>query len=73
MRAVEYRYQVKGLSKIGHYGLSTNNIVNFSYLPTGKYKVEVQTKDLMGKISKVEEIALEVEPPYWRRPWFYLI
>ncbi len=47
--------------------------MNFSYLPTGKYKVEVQTRDLMGQISKVEEIALKVEPPYWQRPWFYLI
>jgi ligand-binding sensor domain-containing protein len=73
MKAVEYRYQVKGLSKDWTLWASTNNIVNFSYLPTGKYKVEVQTRDLMGKISKVEEIALEVEPPYWRRPWFYLI
>ncbi len=73
MRAVEYRYQVKGLSKDWTLWASTNNIVNFSYLPTGKYKVDVQTRDLMGKISKVEEIALEVEPPYWRKPWFYLI
>ncbi len=73
MKAVEYRYQVKGLSKDWTLWASTNNIVNFSYLPTGKYKVEVQTRDLMGKISKVEEIALEVEPPYWRRAWFYLI
>ena len=73
MKAVEYRYQVKGLSKDWTLWASTNNIVNFSYLPTGKYKVDVQTRDLMGKISKVEEIALEVEPPYWRRPWFYLI
>ncbi len=51
---------------------TNNNIVNFSYLPTGNYKVEVQTRDLMGKISKVEEVELEVEPPYWRRSWFYL-
>ena len=73
MRAVEYRYQVKGLSKDWTLWASTNNIVNFSYLPTGKYKVDVQTRDLTGKISKVEEISLEVEPPYWQRPWFYLI
>jgi len=73
MKAVEYRYQVKGLSKDWTSWATTNNIVNFSYLPTGKYKVEVQTKDLMGQISKVVEISLKVEPPYWRRPWFYLI
>lgn len=73
MKAIEYRYNVKGLSKEWTSWATTNNIVNFSYLPTGTYKVEVQTRDLMGKISKVEEVALEVEPPYWRRSWFYLI
>jgi ligand-binding sensor domain-containing protein len=73
MKAVEYRYQVKGLSKDWTSWATTNNIVNFSYLPIGKYKVEVQTRDLMGQISKVEEISLQVEPPYWKRPWFYLI
>ena len=73
MKAVEYRYQVKGLSKDWTSWATTNNIVNFSYLPTGKYKVEVQTRDLMGQISKVEEISLVVEPPYWQQPWFYLI
>ncbi len=73
MKAVEYRYRVKGLSKDWTLFATTNNIVNFSYLPTGKYKVEVQTKDLMGKISKVAEVVLQVEPPYWRRSWFYLI
>jgi ligand-binding sensor domain-containing protein len=73
MKAVEYRYHVKGLSQDWTAWATTNNIVNFSYLPNGTYKVEVQTRDLMGKISKVEEVALEVEPPYWKRSWFYLI
>jgi hypothetical protein len=73
MKAVEYRYHVKGLSKDWTLWATSNNIVNFSYLPTGKYKVEIQTRDLMGKISKVEEVTLQVEPPYWKRPWFYLI
>jgi len=35
--------------------------------------VDVQTRDLMGKISAAEEITLEVEPPYWRQSWFYLV
>jgi len=73
MKAVEYRYNVRGLSKDWTSWATTNNIVNFSYLPTGSYKLEIQTRDLMGKISKVEEIALKVEPPYWKRSWFYLI
>jgi hypothetical protein len=27
----------------------------------------------MGKVSPIEEVTLEVEPPYWRRSWFYLL
>ncbi len=73
MKAVEYRYHVKGLSKDWTVWATTNNVVNFSYLPTGTYKLNIQTRDLMGKISAIEEIALEVEPPYWRRSWFYLL
>ncbi len=73
MRAVEYRYQVKAKNSDWTPWATSNNIVNFSYLPTGTYKLDVQTRDLMGKISAVEEITLEVEPPYWRRSWFYLL
>jgi len=31
----------------------------------------VQTRDIMGKVSEVEQIDLEVEPPYWKQSWFY--
>lgn len=72
-KAVEYRYRVKGLSNEWSTWSSSNNIVNFSYLPTGNYKIAVQTRDLMGNVSASEEISLEVEPPYWRKYWFYLL
>ncbi len=73
MHAIEYRYLIKGLSKNWTSWSSDNNIVNFSFLPAGNYKLEIQTRDLMGKVSKVEQIELEVEPPYWKRWWFYLL
>ncbi len=73
MRAVEYRYRVRGLSNDWTNWASANNIVNFSYLPTGKYKVDVQTRDLTGKITNADQIVFEVEPPYWRQSWFYLM
>ncbi|MBI1768726.1 MAG: hypothetical protein HYR67_10160 [Bacteroidetes bacterium] len=73
MKAVEYRYQVKARNSDWTPWATSNNIVNFSYLPSGTYKLDVQTRDLMGKISAVEEITLEVEPPYWKRSWFYLL
>jgi len=71
MKAIEYRYLVQGLSKDTSAWSASNNIVNFSYLPTGDYKVIIQTRDLMGKKSKVEQIDLQVEPPLWKQSWFY--
>jgi Y_Y_Y domain/Two component regulator propeller len=69
--SMEYRYHVPGLSKKWVEYSPNNNIVNFPYLPTGSYKVEIQTRDLLGKESKIEQVDLEVEPPYWRQSWFY--
>jgi len=69
--AMEYRYQVKGLTQKWSTWSPSNNKVNFSYLPPGEYQLEIQSKNLMGKISQVELIKLEVTPPYWKQPWFY--
>lgn len=71
-KAVEYRYFVKGISKRWS-DWSSNNIVSFSYLPTGSYTLQVQTRDLMGKISNGEQIQLKVDPPYWKQSWFYAL
>ena len=71
LRAIEYHYKVNGLNKDWSPYSTSNNIVNFSYLPTGTYKVEVQTKDLMGTESEVQQIDFEVEPPYWKQSWFF--
>lgn len=73
MHAVEYRYNVRGLGKDWTAWSSENNIVNFSYLPNGRYKLEIQTRDLMGKISQIQQIDMVVIPPYWKQWWFYLL
>lgn len=70
-QAQEYRYQVKGLTQNWSAWSPSNNKVNFSYLPPGDYQLEIQSKNLMGKISEVELVTLEVTPPYWKQPWFY--
>ena len=50
-----------------------NNVINFSFVPPGKYKVLVESKDLFGKVTKLETIDFNVVPPYWKRPWFYAL
>lgn len=71
MKAIEYRYRVSGLSKDWSDWSTDNNIVNFSYLPTGDYKVEIQTLDMMGRVSEPTYVDLNVEPPYWKQSWFF--
>ncbi|MBY0435525.1 MAG: hypothetical protein K2U26_15595, partial [Cyclobacteriaceae bacterium] len=71
--AVEYRYWVKGLQSGWSEWSTLNNIINFPFLPPGKYNVLVQSKDLFGKITEVDSIDFNVVPPYWKRPWFYAL
>ncbi|HRE66834.1 MAG TPA: triple tyrosine motif-containing protein [Cyclobacteriaceae bacterium] len=73
LNATQYRYQVKELNKQWSSWSSSNNEVAFSYLPPGKYQLQVQSRDLLGNVSKVEQIAFKVLPPYWKRWWFYAL
>jgi hypothetical protein len=72
-QAMQYRYQVKGLTNGWNAWSNSNYIANFSYLPAGSYELAIQSRDLLGKESKVEVIPFEVLPPYWNRWWFYAL
>lgn len=69
----QYRYQVKGLNTLWSSWSAANNIISLSYLPPGQYTLAVQSRDILGNESKVEQIAFRVLPPYWQRWWFYAL
>jgi hypothetical protein len=71
--AVEYRYWVRGLQAGWSQWSLSNNVVNFPFLPPGKYKVQMQSKDLFGKITELEPVDFNVLPPFWKRWWFYAL
>ncbi len=73
LQAVEYRYWVKGLQLGWSDWSALNNVINFPFLPPGKYKVQIQSKDLFGKITELDTVEFNVLPPYWKRPWFYAL
>ncbi|MBS1544716.1 MAG: hypothetical protein JST14_13855 [Bacteroidetes bacterium] len=73
LQAVEYRYFVKGLQKTWTDWSNLNNVIQFPFLPPGKYAVMVESKDLFGNVSKMESIDFKVVPPYWKRSWFYAL
>ncbi len=72
-QAVEYHYWVKGLQKTWSEWSTYNNIINFPFLPPGTYSVMVESRDLFGRITKLETIDVNVVPPYWKRPSFFAL
>ncbi len=72
-QAMQYRYQVKGLTNGWTVWSNTNYVANFPYLPPGNYELAMQSRDLLGHESKVETVPFEVLPPYWKRWWFYAL
>lgn len=50
---------------------STTKIINLTYLPPGKYQLQVQLKDLhFGKTNPIELLTITISPPFWKSWWF---
>ena len=73
LQAVEYHYWVTGLQTTWSDWSTVNNIINFPFLPPGDYSVKVESRDLFGKITKLDTVEVSVVPPYWKRPGFYAL
>jgi hypothetical protein len=70
---VEFRHFLQGMDEDWTSWSNKENVIEFPYLPTGKYTLFVQAKNIFGKVSELEPLAFEVLPPYWKRPWFYAL
>jgi hypothetical protein len=69
-----YRYKLKktGLEKWSNW--SASKTINFSFIPTGKYQLEIETKhQLTGLIDKISLLDIHIAPPFWETWIFYLI
>lgn len=73
LQAIEYHYWVKGLQSTWSEWSTLNNVINFPFLPPGDYSVMVESRDLFGRITKLDTIEVSVVPPYWKRPFFYAL
>jgi len=72
-QAVEFRYFLKGMQENWSEWASTNNHILFPYLPNGEYTLQVQARNIFGKVSELEPLSFHVLPPYWKRPLFYAL
>jgi uncharacterized membrane protein len=68
---VEYRYWLEGLEESDYSPWSSSSVINFTFLPLGKYTLHVQTRDALHKQSVDEIFEIVVKPPLWKTPWFY--
>lgn len=71
--AIEFRYQLIGLDKTWSAWSRDNRQIDFPYLPSGNYMLQVESRNVFGVQSAAEPIRFEVLPPYWQRPWFYAL
>ena len=70
-KELEYRFWLEGIEGSEWSPWSSNSNINFPFLPLGKYKLHVQTRDALHEQSVDEVFELSVRPPLWKTPWFY--
>lgn len=68
----EYQYKLIGLNDDWS-GWTHANLIEYSYLPSGKYELHVRTKDSFGRMEESVLLTFSVGKPYWKQPWFYAI
>lgn len=68
----EYQYKLEGLNQ--EWSKWTHaNLIDYSYLPPGDYKLKVRVKDALDQIEEATLLEFSVATPYWQQPWFYAI
>ncbi|UII22154.1 triple tyrosine motif-containing protein [Fulvivirga ligni] len=70
---IQYQYKLEGLNREWSDWSPDHNVIDFPYLPDGKYTLHVRSKDILGTISEADPISFQIKPPYWKRPWFYVL
>lgn len=70
-RRVLYTYRMMGTSDTGWSKPAPFHSVNYSSLVPGKYRFQVQARNVNGKWSSNTAIyAFEIKKPYWQTIWF---
>lgn len=70
---IQYRYRLGGLSSEWSAWSPGHAMLDFPFLPEGKYRLEIQAQTSGGHITDPEVLHIRVLPPYWNRWWFYAI
>ena len=69
----EVSYRLKGLNNEWTL-LPTDNTINFNYLPSGNYVLEVKAEKIgEEQNAKIISLPIRVLPPWWATWWFRLL
>ncbi|MEO9870160.1 triple tyrosine motif-containing protein [Ekhidna sp.] len=68
----EYQYKLEGLNPEWS-NWTHANLIDYSYLPPGDYKLKVRVRDALDQIDEATLLQFTVATPYWQKPWFYAI
>ncbi|GIV37112.1 MAG: hypothetical protein KatS3mg032_1491 [Cyclobacteriaceae bacterium] len=71
--AVKYRYRLAGLVNTWSDWSPNHAVLDFPFLPEGKYRLEVQAQTPDGYTTNIQTLPIAVLPPYWKRWWFYAL
>ncbi len=68
----EYQYKLEGLNQEWS-NWTHANLIDYSYLPPGAYKLKVRVRDALDQLEEVTLLEFSVATPYWQQPWFYAV
>ncbi|OJV98510.1 MAG: hypothetical protein BGO52_12065 [Sphingobacteriales bacterium 44-61] len=67
---LQYRYMLEGFDKQWVYS-GTNNVVTYTNIPPGTYRLKVNATNSAGKWSPhIKNLSITIRPPFWKTPWF---
>jgi hypothetical protein len=65
-------YRIKGFENKWNSLPATSTLIEYKYLPPGKYVFEIKTRYRDQK-SKTRSYSFVIAPPYWQTLWFYML
>jgi sensor histidine kinase YesM len=66
-----YYYKLKGLDK--NWNSTVENSLKYQVLPYGNYQLEIYAVNKFGVKSNVLLLNIEVQSPFYRKWWFYVL
>ena len=71
-RGIAYRYRLAGVD--ANWNDTAAHEVRYAELPAGALRFELLAVDTVhGSVSAPVGFSIRIDPPWWRRPWFYAL